>query len=163
MKHMSRLLAVFNLLAGSTSFIGLYVTLFTKYDLSDLWPLYAITAILVVYVLFFPGNPLEKNALAKFSMYQVSPSENGVVILEDDFSLEGGKSKSIRFPCNFSEIPTVELIRLDGDEDVMPVIKVITQHYFEIHQPKFTSYYRKAKFKWVVKGIPLVKTSEMKS
>jgi hypothetical protein len=161
MKHMSRLLAVFNLLAGATSFIGLYLTLFTKHDLSDLWPLYAITATLVVYVLFFPGNPLEKNALAKFSLYQVSPSENGVVILEDDFSLEGGKSKSIRFPCNFAEIPTVELIRLDGDEEVMPVIKVVTQHHFELHQPYSTYSWKKAKFQWVVKGIPLVKTSKM--
>jgi hypothetical protein len=149
---LGRLLAVFNVIAGGASIIGLYITAYTDYKSWVIGLIFAITIIFVAYVLFVPSNRIEANVSAKLQRFQ-SPNGIGTVTkVQDEFLVRGNERKEIPFPHPFKEVPQVELIKLSRDEWVAHSVSNITVHKFVViaNSSLFSS--REVRYRWIATG-----------
>lgn len=159
---MARLLAIFNVIAGGASIAGLYVTLFTNYDSGVLIALFALTAVFCAYVLFVPGNRVERNVASKLKHYRYPKSGDTVSIQQGEFTIEQNNLLPIPFPHPFAAPPAVELIKLDGHRAAAVSVATVTPHKFEIESAsQILSYYR-PKYRWIAKGTILNEISPPK-
>ncbi|WP_201492423.1 hypothetical protein [Rubrivivax sp. A210] len=154
---MGRLLAVFNIIAGSSSIVGLYITAFTEYRSWVIAVIFVVTAIFVAYVLFVPGNKVETNVSAKLNQYRSPDGAGTITKLHDEFIVGGFAWREIPFPHPFAEPPHVELIKLSGPGSVSHSVSQVTVHKFVvIAHPKAQSS-EDARYRWIATGTPLQK------
>lgn len=158
---MGRLLAVFNVIAGGASIVGLYITAFTEYRSWILAVIFAVTAIFVAYVLFVPGNRIEANVTAKLQTYQAPDGLGTVVKLHDEFSVGGYAWREIPFPHPFKEPPHVELIKLSGPGSVAHSVSQVTVHKFVVTAHPNARTIEAATYRWIATGtlLPLAEAA----
>lgn len=150
---MGRLLAAFNVLAGGASLVGLYITAFTDYRSWVLALLFVLTAVFVTYVLFVPGNLIERNVAAKLMRHYESPTGTGTITkVQDEFVIDAFSSLQIPFPHPFKEPPEVELIRLSGPGHIRLKVANVTSHKFVVSQDSSAFTVDKATFRWIASG-----------
>jgi hypothetical protein len=149
---LGRLLAVFNIVAGGASIVGLYITAFTDYRSWILAVLFLVTAVFVAYVLFVPGNRIEANVSAKLQNYQSPDGFGTVTKLHDEFVVGGLSWKEIPFPYPFKVVPQVELIKLSGPGSVSHSVSEITVHKFVIVAHPKTLSSEEARYRWIATG-----------
>ncbi|MCW5649572.1 MAG: hypothetical protein KIS62_07505 [Ramlibacter sp.] len=157
---MGRLLAVFNVIAGGASIVGLYITAFTDYRSWILAVIFAVTAVFVGYVLFVPGNRLEANVSAKLQNYE-APNGDGIITkLHDEFVIGGfGEWKEIPFPHPFKEPPEVELIKLAGPGSIVLAVHEVTPHKLVVANAREARTTERATYRWVATGKLLPKVA----
>jgi hypothetical protein len=160
---MAKLLALFNILAGTASIAGLYLTMVTKagnnvpevatYDHRVLLLLFIVTLGFCAYVLFVPGNRIERNVGAKLKHFRYPQSGDTVAFQEDEFTYKSGAMLPIQFPHPFAAPPTIELIKIGGHPNFeLKVIKV-TPHHFEIECTcEIYSAHGPDRYRWIAKG-----------
>lgn len=152
---MGKLLAVFNVIAGGASIVGLYITAFTDYRSWVLAVIFAVTAIFVGYVLFVPGNRIEANVSEKLKHYH-APDGNGLLTkVQDEFDIGAFETKEVPFPHPFTFAPQVELIKLSGPTEIHLVVKEITPHKLVVRHARLAITSGRAKYRWIATGILL--------
>jgi len=149
---MAKFLAVFNVVAGGASVIGLYVTLLTPYNSTVLAVLFALTLALCVYVLFVPGNRLESNVESHMRTFREPGTGNVVAVQRGEFKTKGRDIFPVEFPQPFTEPPTVELVKLGGHEDVRLRVRRVTELMFEVENPTMVLSHYESKYRWLAKG-----------
>ena len=159
---MARLLATFNVIAGGASIAGLYATLVTPYDLTWLIALFALTAAFCAYVLFVPGNQVERNVASKLKHYRYPKSGDTVAIQQGEFTIEQNNLLPIPFPHPFAASPAVELIKLGGHREASVSVAAVTPHKFEIESNSLMLSHYRPKYRWVAKGTLLDEVSSPK-
>jgi hypothetical protein len=163
-RTLGRLLAVFNVVAGGASIVGLYITAFTDYRSWVLAVIFVTTAVLAGYVLFVPGNRLEANVRAKLQNYE-APEGNGIITkLHDDFVIGGfGEWKEIPFPYPFREPPEVELIKLSGPGEIVLAVHEVTRHKVVVSNARPAVTAERATYRWVATGTLLSRVAPVQS
>jgi hypothetical protein len=155
-----KLLTVLNILAGGASIAGFILT-FRRGDFDfTLGSIFAFTLALVFYVLFVPGNRLERNVRAKVELYDPIGDWENLIIQRGEIEIEtDGSSTSVEFYEPFAEPPKVELIFIKGNQQLKSEIALVTNHQFVLGHSVNRWPKEKAFYKWVASGFPLKKRS----
>src|SRR4051812_45008211 len=113
---MIKLLTIFNIIAGTSSILGVvavYVVTPTALPYAFTLPLYIVTLIFSVYVLFVPGSKPEQNVRSKLQRY-INPEDadptKDLSIQRGEFTVTGFNPVSAEFDGAFKPPPAVEIV-----------------------------------------------------
>jgi hypothetical protein len=154
---MVKFLAILNLAAGGASIAGLYLALHLGHGSFALSVIFAVALVGAAYVLFVPGNKLERNLRSKVENYESRGHPGRLVIQRGEVEIDTSGDQAIEFHEPFAERPNVELIFKSGSRAVEPKVWVVTEHQATF-RPKAISWpAQRALFTWVARGNPLPK------
>ena len=83
----AKVLAIFNLLAGAASLAGLWLILPSDSVHPALIAIFAVTLLLVLYVLLVPGSAVEQNVAAKLERFRKEETGEGLVVQRGTFTI----------------------------------------------------------------------------
>lgn len=162
---MAKLLAVFNILAGAASLIGLvvqYTSSSSNWPTAILLPLYLVTLVLCIYVLFVPGNSIEKNVRSKVELYRdkgETTFEGNVMIQRGTVTFFGGKA-TIEFERPFKGKPEVTIINNKERGFAGPNIQLVSVNgQVAVFRQVYSHNLLPTRYKWVARGEPLYKVN----
>ena len=159
---MAQVLVIFNLLAGCSSIVGLYVTLFTDYQSWVLVALFGITGFLVIYVLLVPENRLESNVRAKLIHYQNPAGRGHFSLQQGEFMVQADELNAIAFPRPFASPPSVELLQLGGSVDNVLEVQEATQHQLRLRYRSKSKNGDRTFYRWIAKGALLAEAKNVR-
>ncbi|HCE5295656.1 TPA: hypothetical protein NG614_000055 [Vibrio parahaemolyticus] len=156
---MATFLAVFSIISGTASVLGLYHVFkgenqikFKRVTIGSF-----VFAILVsLYIIFVPGNYFENSVKSKIQHYSKSSSDS-IMVQKGEFSYGGTKPYAIMFPEPFSQPPTVEIINVNGYDD-QPYVSETTEFQVIVDRSRISAGFipqSMRTFIWVAKGEPL--------
>ena len=154
---MSKVLTVFNLLAGAASMGGLYVSLAFGYTGYALAAIFALALAVSVYVLAVPGTTLERNVQSKMTRFALPTGPEEILIQRGQFYLDGFGPTAVEFYEPFVRPPEVEVIATAGSRGVIPSPVQVTPHQAVFRRESVSAPGERETFTWVARGSPLKK------
>ena len=161
---MATFLAIFSVLSGTASFLGLVHVLVgeEKLKFKNLTIVsFSVAALVSTYILFVPGTYFENQVNSKIQRYSKENAKS-ILIQEGDFSFGGIKEYAVKFPEPYDKEPTVEIINVNGYKHAPYIIKTTPFQFivkrsaegFSLVPQSFQS------FTWAARGTPLDKYVE---
>jgi hypothetical protein len=170
---MPKFLTIFNLTAGAASISGLLVQVLAPNEVLPfriLLPIFAIAALVAVWVLLVPGTPLEENTarnlLTVFADQPRGELEGNVMIQRGTVRFRGFRASTVVFHEPFLDAPQIELADRFGDfaaegmsvhpsdAPLMPEILQVTPHQAQFKRSGGRMPYV-PRCEWIARGRPL--------
>ena len=151
---MAKLLAVFNLIAGAASIIGLAVSLQMERTHPLVVGTFIVTLALTAYVLFVPGNPIERNVGAKLEVFRDGDGGSELLVQRGTFNIQEYGPATVEFYQPFADVPKVEVLHYKPSNEQRPYVSTVTNVHVEFSR---ASYGGKTpnRFSWIARGKPM--------
>lgn len=158
---MATFLAVFSILSGTASLMGLLHVLKNEVDIKfkkTTISSFAIATLVSIYIIIVPGTYVENMVQSKLQHYTQEGGDT-VLIQKGGFSWGGTDPYSIMFPEPYMSPPKVEVINVNGYYH-KPYVRRTTKHQVifdrggsggDLIPQRFQS------FTWVAEGTPMAK------
>ncbi|MFN1535708.1 hypothetical protein [Vibrio jasicida] len=113
---MSTFLAIFNVIAGMASILGLFY-IFMSEDRVKFKPVayigFGIALLISGYILFVPGSYFENSVKSKVLTYSKEESDS-ILVQRGEVSFGGLREYEVMFPEPFKSTPEVEMVNVNG-------------------------------------------------
>lgn len=153
---LEKFLTLFNIVAGSASIAGLYVTVQANWRSDVLYGIFVATLVLCVYVLLVPGTALERNVASKLhpSIARYENRTGGTEeIQRGEFQMNGFGPVTLEFHRPFEQPPGVEVLDV-ASYGRKPILKGVTSHQVVFDYTDSAPAERRT-FVWLARGVPL--------
>ena len=156
---MAKLLAVFNLIASAVSIIGFAFFLQMERTHPVVIVTFVVTVLLTVYVLFVPGNPIERNVAAKLEVFRAGDGGSELLVQRGTFDIQGVGPATVEFYQPFADEPKVEVLHYKPSNEGRPYVSKVTNVHVEFSRMSYGGG-TPNRFSWVARGKPMyAKTS----
>ncbi len=152
--EMSKVLAMFNLIASAASLVGLAYAVQLGSANIVMVVTFGVALLLAIYVLLVPGNPLERNTAAKLELFRNERTGDEVMVQRGIFAIHEGGPATVQFFQPFAEPPKVEVLYAGRNKGRLPHVSNVTTVHVEFSRLGWGGDDQNT-FAWVATGKPL--------